>query len=653
MLCSFVAHGVTLYVVPTEFTSDLLTGKMNLYGNTVYSFASSVVVNNIGYFSNVSQGVYQLQLMRPAGSFVYTLGVPSGNAYLDAYSLWTTAPTNPVPTSPTGFATTNWVIAYYYLKSNPSNFISSYRTQWDYQSVTNPPWQWGSQNLSNWSKFPTNVLADKAGQTNIYATNLVGLVAGTNILFVTNGHSLVIHGTSTGGGSITAATNDLSTVLKARMDDGTNDLTGTFVNRINTATNDVATRTGNSTNDLSSVLRSRMDSGTNDLSSVIVSRITTATNDVATRTGNATNDLSTVLKSRMDSGTNDLSGVLKVYADSKTNVNLAGWAGISTNSPVPITAALATSAVAVNNAAEGVGVYGTAGDLQLHATVGIVKVDVPFTVNSDVATTGSFNGNGSGISNLNASQLLSGTIPDGRLAATNSYSVGGILTYDTSGNRVWTNVASGLSIGNKAATASVATNLLGPTNYIAGNVGMAGTLKVTGLVTASAGLTVPNGQNIGGGTTSFAPYSGGLEFNCALYPHSNAKYPLGDSGSRWTTIWITNLDCSINGTFGGTLTTMNGAASNSRRLLAPVSITVSSTPFTFYNSYTNGVNNTGGTNNIYVFVDGSGVTGSVALNGTTIFSALTGADATVPLQPGEYVTVTYSIGTPVMTWKPF
>ena len=31
----------------------------------------------------------------------------------------------------------------------------------------------------------------------------------------------------------------------------------------------------------------------------------------------------------------------------------------------------------------------------------------------------------------------------------------------------------------------------------------------------------------------------------------------------------------------------------------------------------------------------------------------TAADATVPLQPGEYVTVTYSVGTPVMTWKPF
>ena len=101
---------------------------------------------------------------------------------------------------------------------------------------------------------------------------------------------------------------------------------------------------------------------------------------------------------------------------------------------------------------------------------------------------------------------------------------------------------------------------------------------------------------------------------------------------------------------GGTLTATNGVASNSRRLLAPVSISVTGSPFKWTNSVAGG---SGGTNNVYVFIDGSGVTGSIGLNGTTIFSALAGADATVPLQPGEYVTVTYSIGTPVMFWKPF
>jgi hypothetical protein len=98
------------------------------------------------------------------------------------------------------------------------------------------------------------------------------------------------------------------------------------------------------------------------------------------------------------------------------------------------------------------------------------------------------------------------------------------------------------------------------------------------------------------------------------------------------------------------VTATNGFVSNSRNLKAPVSISVTGSPLNFTNSSAGG---TGGTNNVYVFIDGSGVTGSVGLNGTTIFSALVGADATVPLQPGEYVTVTYSIGTPVLTWKPF
>lgn len=98
------------------------------------------------------------------------------------------------------------------------------------------------------------------------------------------------------------------------------------------------------------------------------------------------------------------------------------------------------------------------------------------------------------------------------------------------------------------------------------------------------------------------------------------------------------------------VTATNGFASTSRNLKAPVSISVTGSPLNFTNSSAGG---TGGTNNVFVFIDGSGVTGSVALNGTTIFSALVGADATVPLQPGEYITCTYSLGTPVLTWKPF
>ena len=116
---------------------------------------------------------------------------------------------------------------------------------------------------------------------------------------------------------------------------------------------------------------------------------------------------------------------------------------------------------------------------------------------------------------------------------------------------------------------------------------------------------------------------------------------------KWTALTTT---INTNLIVVGTITSSNGVVSVSRNLLAPVAISVTGSPFNFTNSVAGG---TGGTNNVNVLVDGSGVTGSVAINGTTIFSALAGADATVPLQPGEYVTVTYSIGTPVMKWKPF
>jgi hypothetical protein len=100
-----------------------------------------------------------------------------------------------------------------------------------------------------------------------------------------------------------SATNDLSTVLKARMDAGTNDLSTVLKARMDSATNDLSTvlksRMDSGTNDLNTALVTKIGNATNDLNSAIVLRITTATNDVATRTGNATNDLNTTLVARI------------------------------------------------------------------------------------------------------------------------------------------------------------------------------------------------------------------------------------------------------------------------------------------------------------------------------------------------------------------
>jgi hypothetical protein len=87
----------------------------------------------------------------------------------------------------------------------------------------------------------------------------------------------------------------------------------------------------------------------------------------------------------------------------------------------------------------------------------------------------------------------------------------------------------------------------------------------------------------------------------------------------------------------------NGVVSLSSNLLAPASITVAGSPFNWTNAFNK---------DVFVFLDLSGATAtSVKINGTQVLGAVTGT-ATIPLQPNEYTTVTYSTGTPVMTWKP-
>jgi len=103
----------------------------------------------------------------------------------------------------------------------------------------------------------------------------------------------------------------------------------------------------------------------------------------------------------------------------------------------------------------------------------------------------------------------------------------------------------------------------------------------------------------------------------------------GTSDGRTLGSWI-----AVNG--------FNSTASNS---LAPSSITVGSSPFSFTNTQTK---------NITVYVDGNGGTAAIALNGTTIFTSHSGGpDETVLLQTNEWVTVTYTVATPIMQWHPF
>ncbi len=94
----------------------------------------------------------------------------------------------------------------------------------------------------------------------------------------------------------------------------------------------------------------------------------------------------------------------------------------------------------------------------------------------------------------------------------------------------------------------------------------------------------------------------------------------------------------------GVVTAKSGFASFNHNTLAPTTIIVGGSPFTF--------NNTKAVN-IQVFLDANGGTDSVTFNGGTIFTSLAGADHTIIMQPGDAIVVTYSIATPVMKYREF
>lgn len=88
----------------------------------------------------------------------------------------------------------------------------------------------------------------------------------------------------------------------------------------------------------------------------------------------------------------------------------------------------------------------------------------------------------------------------------------------------------------------------------------------------------------------------------------------------------------------------NGVASYRSNLVAPASFTFPATTVNWTNPLAV---------NIQVYIDNGGVTGtSVRKNGVQIFTLMTGP-ATIGLQPGEYFSQTYTVGTPVGTYSPF
>ena len=114
---------------------------------------------------------------------------------------------------------------------------------------------------------------------------------------------------------------------------------------------------------------------------------------------------------------------------------------------------------------------------------------------------------------------------------------------------------------------------------------------------------------------------------------------IGKIGRDFTSLWLVP-PVNVQGVFSIT----NSVGSYRSNAIGPTSITAPATTV----NWTNPINA-----NIQVYIDNSGVTGTaIKKNGTQIFSSLVG-DVTLELQPQEYFSMTYTLGTPVVTWSPF
>lgn len=108
--------------------------------------------------------------------------------------------------------------------------------------------------------------------------------------------------------------------------------------------------------------------------------------------------------------------------------------------------------------------------------------------------------------------------------------------------------------------------------------------------------------------------------------------PANHTSLRPNNVWVKNVVEA-----GGGISTL---LSNT---LAPTSITAPATTV----NWTNPIQAC-----IEVYIDNSGVTGtSIKKNGTQIFSSLIG-DVTIGLQKNEFISLTYTVGTPSIKWSP-
>lgn len=198
--------------------------------------------------------------------------------------------------------------------------------------------------------------------------------------------------------------------------------------------------------------------------------------------------------------------------------------------------------------------------------------------------------------------------------------------------------SSGTSAGYKIAVLGIAAN--GKQNAaVIGRADTAGAAKL------NLGGWFHTANSGAGGTNLSLLVTDGTMPGAVNYPtNSTAIIDVMTTGKNALTIYAGTTVPNAFITGAGLASFTNGVASYRTNLNAPVAFTFPNTTV----NYTNPLNC-----NVTIMIDNSAVTGTaIKVNGTTVFTSITG-DATLMLQPGEYFSETYTIGTPTGTYKPF
>lgn len=222
-------------------------------------------------------------------------------------------------------------------------------------------------------------------------------------------------------------------------------------------------------------------------------------------------------------------------------------------------------------------------------------------------------------------------------------------TNQFSTNGLKLNIKSGVGVTNLNVKGDpvpfvVNTNQLVVTN---GNVGIGITIPPERLSVSNGNFAVITRNN------SFAGYRiyevGDERFNLQYLGRSLGLAGRSGNLELETTSWV-NLDLRvgttsrlyINSTNG--VVTLGGMATTFSNKLAPTSITFPATTVPWTNTFAF---------NIQVYIDNFGITGTVLKkNGVQIAGGLT-QFMSFGLQPGEYFSQTFSVGTPTATFSPF